>query len=85
MRSRANDQERILETSLVQNGSFIKAQGQDPCAGRVAAPGLWGWLIIYLTVGKGLGRAYSLRNFGNKVSRTLGGLALVGERSLITV
>ena len=41
-RSRADDQERILETSLVQNGSFIKAQGQDRWAGRAAAPGLGG-------------------------------------------
>ena len=42
VRSRANDQERILETSLVQNGGFIKVWGPDPWAGRVAAPGLWG-------------------------------------------
>ena len=47
MRSRANDQERILEMSLVQNGGFIKARwggggGQDPWTGRVAAPGLQG-------------------------------------------
>ena len=34
------DQERILETSLVQNDGFIKAQGWDPWAGRAAAPGL---------------------------------------------
>ena len=27
--SRADGQERILETSLVQNGGFIKPQGQD--------------------------------------------------------
>ena len=27
---RANGQERILETSLVQKAVFIKAQGQDP-------------------------------------------------------
>ena len=44
-----------------------------------------GWLIIYLRAGRGLRRAYSLRNFGNKVSRTLRGLAIVGKRSLITV
>lgn len=31
-----NGQERILETSLVQKGGFIKAQGQAPGAGRVA-------------------------------------------------
>ena len=39
-RSRADDQERILEMSLVQNGGFIKAREQDPWAGRAAAPGL---------------------------------------------
>ena len=43
-----------------------------------------GWLIIYLGVGRGLKMAYSLRNFGSKVSRTLG-LAIVGKRSLIIV
>ena len=37
---RSHDQERILETSLVQNGGFIKAQGQNPWAGRAAALGL---------------------------------------------
>ena len=31
-----NNQERILETSLVQKGSFIKAWGQDPWAERGA-------------------------------------------------
>ena len=35
----------------------------------------------YLGVGRGLGIASSLRNFGNKVSRTLRGLAIVGKRS----
>lgn len=40
MRSGANDQEGILQMSLVQNGGFIKAWGQDPWAGRAAAPGL---------------------------------------------
>ena len=29
-------QERILESSLVQRGGFIKAQGQDPWAERAA-------------------------------------------------
>ena len=29
---RANSQERMLQTSLVQKGGFIKAQGQDPWA-----------------------------------------------------
>ena len=49
MRSRTNDQERILETTLVQNGSFIKAWGQDLWAGRAPALGL----IIYLGAGGG--------------------------------
>ena len=40
MRSGADDQERILEMSLVQNGGFIRARGQDLWAGRAAAPGL---------------------------------------------
>ena len=40
VRSRVDGQEIILETSLVENGAFIKAQGQDPWAERAAAPGL---------------------------------------------
>ena len=40
VRSGAEDQERILETSLVQNGGFINVRGQDPWAGKAAAPGL---------------------------------------------
>ena len=35
----SDSQERILETSLVQNGGFIKARGQDPWA-ETAALGL---------------------------------------------
>ena len=85
MRSGAEDQERIHETSLVQNGGFIKAQGQDLWAGRAAAPAGEGWLIIYLGVGRGLRMVHCLRNFGSKVSRTLRGLAMVGKRSLTTV
>ena len=44
-----------------------------------------GWLIIYLGVGRGLRIVYSLRNFGGQVSRTLRELAIVGERTLITI
>ena len=40
VRSGTNDQERILETTLVQNGSFIRAGGQDLWAEGAAAPGL---------------------------------------------
>ena len=36
MRSGANDQERVLEMPLVQNGGFIKAQGQNLWAIRAA-------------------------------------------------
>ena len=39
MRSGANNQERILDMSLVQNDGFIKAQGQDPWAGRAVRGG----------------------------------------------
>lgn len=42
LKSGAADQERIFEMSLLQNGGFTKAWGQDPWAGRIAAPGLWG-------------------------------------------
>ena len=40
MRSGADNQERILETSLVQNGGFTKAWGQYPWAEKTAALGL---------------------------------------------
>ena len=40
--SRAGSQESLLETTSVQNCGFINAQGQDPWAGRAAAPGLGG-------------------------------------------
>ena len=43
-----------------------------------------GWLITYLGVGKGLRTAYSLRNFGSKVSRMWMGLAITGKRSFIS-
>ena len=33
---RANDQERILETFLMQKWCFIMAQGQDPWVERAA-------------------------------------------------
>ena len=42
VRSGANDKGRILGMPLVQNGGFIKAWGQNPRAGRVAALGLQG-------------------------------------------
>ena len=42
MRSGADDQERVLETSLVQNGGFTKARGQDLWAERATSQGLLG-------------------------------------------
>ena len=53
MESGADDQEGILETSLVQNSGLFKAQGQDPWAERAAALGCEGCLIIYYGVGGG--------------------------------
>ena len=59
---RVNNQERMLETSLVQKGSFIKAWGQDPWAER-AAVGSEELCIIYFQVGRGLGIAYASKVF----------------------
>ena len=49
----AHDQGRILEMSLVHNGGFMKAWGQAPWAGRAAALGCEGRLIIYGGAGEG--------------------------------
>lgn len=54
MRSRAEAQERILERSLVQNGGFLKALGQDLWAGVV---------MIHLVVGGGKGKGGFQKNF----------------------
>ena len=75
---RANSQERILEISLVQEGGFIKARVQDHGKKELH----WSHEerpIIHFQAGMGLGIAKSLRNFGNKVSSTLRGLAVVGK------
>ena len=85
MRSSANDQERILEMSLVQNGGFIKAQDRTLGQEELLPQACEGWLIIFLGVGRGLRIVFYLRNFGSKLSRTLRGLAIVGKRSLINV
>ena len=45
--SRADDQERILEMSLVQNWWFMTG----PVAERAAAPACEGWLMIDYGVG----------------------------------
>lgn len=55
----ADGQERILETSLVKNG------GQK----ELLPQGWEEWSTLYLKGGQGWCK--SLRNFGNKVSRTL--------------
>ena len=58
---------------------------KDRACGQEESPA-WaceGWLIIHLGVGRGLRIAYSLRNSGSKVSRTLKGLAIVGKRPRI--
>ena len=49
----ADSHERILETSLVQNAGFIKAQRTDLWARRAAAPRLSGVAdyIIHLGLG----------------------------------
>ena len=77
---RTDDKERILERSLVQNGGFIKAHGQDTCTGRAATLDCEESLIICLGIGKGLVIVYSLRNFGSKVSRTLRRASYCWER-----
>ena len=73
MESGADDQERILEASLVQNWWFIKARGQDPWAERAAAPGCEKWLIIYHGVGGGeeKGRLRKHFHMSKKTRRTL--------------
>ena len=85
MRTGADDQERILETSLVQTGGFIKAQRQDPWQEELLPRACDRWLIIYLGVGRGSRIAYYLRIFGSNVTRTRRGLAVVGKRSFISV
>ena len=68
----------------MQNGGFIKAQRQDPWEEKLLRWACEKWLIIYLGGGRGFRIAYSLRNFGSKISRTLRGLAIVKKRSFIT-
>ena len=65
MRSRADNQERILETSLVQNGSFIKTQdktlGQESCCPRLVRDYIP--VIIYLGVRVGKEKGDFQNNF----------------------
>ena len=53
VRSGSNDQERILEMSLVQNGGFIKAWGQDRWQEELLPLACEEWLMIYQGVGGG--------------------------------
>ena len=49
--SGADGQERILVTSLVQKGGFIKAQEQGPVGRKHCGPGGWGvvgWTTGYI-------------------------------------
>ena len=82
----ADNQERILETFLVQRSSFIKAQGKDLWLGRKSCTGIMrSGLLHTFKLRGGQGQLKSLRYLGSKVSRTLKGLALVGKRSFITI
>ena len=57
---RENGPERILETSLVQKGGFIKAQGQEPRAEKELQWGCERCLTVYFQVRRGSGIALSL-------------------------
>lgn len=53
---KADGQERILETSSLQKGGFMKAQGQGPWQKELQ----WAhdeWLLLYFEAGRGLGTA----------------------------
>ena len=67
-----------------QKGGFIKGWGQDPWAER-AAGGLWVIADYILSSWEGIkDRQHKPpRYFGNKVSRTLRGLAIVRKRLLL--
>ena len=77
---RACGRERILGTSSVRKGGFIKhadrSVGRKSCEKR---------LLTHRQVGRGLGTAQASKVFGSKVSRALRGLTIVGKRSRITV
>ena len=63
---------------------FLK-HGDRTCGQKELHWGLEECPIIYFPVGRGLGIAKPPRYFGNKVSRTLRGLAIVRKVSFITV
>ena len=62
----ADEQERILEMSLVQNGGLLKHRDRTSGQKELLPGGCEEWSIICLQV-----VCKSLRNFGSKVSRTL--------------
>ena len=53
MKSGADDQDRILETSLVQNGSLLKHGDRTRGQKELLLRGCEGWLIIYHGIGEG--------------------------------
>ena len=55
--SGANDQERILEASLVQNGGLLKHRDRTHGQKELLPRGCEEWPIIYTQVGRGLGIA----------------------------
>ena len=63
MRSRADSQERILETSLVQKDDFIKAWEQDLRAEKKLRWDHEKWPIIYFPVGRRLEIAQVSKEF----------------------
>ena len=79
----AEDQGRILETSLGQNDGFMKAREQDPWTERAAARDCEEQLIIDCQVGQRLGRASVSKEFGSKVSRTTRGWLLLRSVHLV--
>ena len=80
MESGAEDQERILETSLVQNWWFIKALDRTRGQKELLPQGCEGWLIIYHGVGGGEEKGGLRKHF--HMSKDTGGLAIVKLRLL---
>ena len=85
MRSRADNQERILKMSLVQNGGFIKARGQALWARRAAALSLGREADYIPGNGKGFEDNILSQEFWKPGFQDLEGPAIVGKRSLTTV
>ena len=82
--SEADGQERILETSLMQRGDFIKARGPD----RGQEELHWGgeeWPFLWFQVRRGLGLAQVSKGFWKQGFQDLEGPALLGKGSLMTI